>query len=42
MIDRKQQLVAILLLQHLPGDANNELPKLQFPFYQGVYQTLSP
>ncbi len=42
MIDPKQQLVAILLLQHLPGDASNELPKLQFPFYQRVYQTLSP
>jgi len=42
MIDPKQSLVAILLLQHLPGNADIELPKLQIPFYRRVYLTLSP
>ena len=43
-IDPKEQLVAILLLQHLPaeglGGGVADLPKLSAPFYNLVYQAL--
>lgn len=39
-IDRQQKLVAILLLQHLPNGADNDLPRLATPFYNLVYSTL--
>jgi CubicO group peptidase (beta-lactamase class C family) len=39
-IDREQGLVAILLLQHLPNGADNDLPRLATPFYNLVYSTL--
>ena len=43
-IDAKEQLVAILLLQHLPaeglGGGVADLPKLSAPFYNLVYQAL--
>lgn len=41
-IDRQQKLIAILLLQHLPTGADNDLPRLATPFYNHVYQALSP
>ena len=39
-IDRQEQLIAILLLQHLPRDGAADLPKLSTPFYNLVYQAL--
>jgi CubicO group peptidase (beta-lactamase class C family) len=39
-IDRRERLVAILLLQHLPNGADNDLPRLATPFYNLVYQAL--
>ena len=39
-IDPKEHLISILLLQHLPDDAGNDLPKLSTPFYNLVYQAL--
>ncbi|HEY0233032.1 MAG TPA: serine hydrolase domain-containing protein, partial [Dokdonella sp.] len=39
-IDRQEQLVAILLLQHLPHEGRKDLPKLSVPFYNLVYQAL--
>lgn len=39
-IDRQEQLIAILLLQHLPRDGAADLPKLAAPFYNLVYQAL--
>ena len=39
-IDPKEHLISILLLQHLPNDADNDLPKLSTPFYNLVYQAL--
>ncbi|GGD46129.1 serine hydrolase domain-containing protein [Pseudoxanthomonas indica] len=39
-IDRERKLVAILLLQHLPNGADNDLPRLATPFYNLVYTTL--
>lgn len=43
-IDPKEQLTAILMLQHLPRDdgALPELPKLSVRFYNLVYQALTP
>ena len=41
MIDPREKLVAILLLQHLPrGDDKPDLPRLGRPFYSLVYQAL--
>ncbi|MEO5629245.1 MAG: serine hydrolase domain-containing protein [Thermomonas sp.] len=41
MIDPREKLVAILLLQHLPrGDGKPDLPRLSRPFYTLVYQAL--
>ena len=42
MIDPKLQLIAILLLQHLPPDDGTDLPKLNTPFFQRVYDALVP
>lgn len=39
-IDRKERLIAILLLQHLPNGADDDLPRLATPFYNLVYQAL--
>jgi CubicO group peptidase (beta-lactamase class C family) len=43
-IDPKEQLTAILMLQHLPHDRADppELPKLSVRFYNLVYQALTP
>jgi CubicO group peptidase (beta-lactamase class C family) len=43
-IDPKEQLTAILMLQHLPHDRAElpELPKLSVRFYNLVYQALMP
>lgn len=42
-IDRKERLVAILLLQHLPReDGGKDLPRISRPFYNLVYQALQP
>ena len=43
-IDPKEQLTAILMLQHLPRDDGvlPELPKLSVRFYNLVYQALTP
>jgi CubicO group peptidase (beta-lactamase class C family) len=39
-IDPKEQLVAILLLQHLPRSVPNDLPRVSRHFYALVYQGL--
>lgn len=39
-IDPHEKLVAILLLQHLPRDGVNDLPRISRPFYNLVYQSL--
>ncbi|MEO6102630.1 MAG: serine hydrolase domain-containing protein [Pseudoxanthomonas sp.] len=39
-IDPKEKVISILLLQHLPDDAANDLPRLSTPFYNLVYQAL--
>lgn len=39
-VDRKEHLVAVLLLQYLPADRPGDLPKLATPFYNLVYQAL--
>jgi CubicO group peptidase (beta-lactamase class C family) len=39
-IDPKQQLVAILLLQHLPQDLPGDPPKISTTFYNLVYRSL--
>lgn len=39
-IDRKEHLVAILLLQHLPRSIPNDLPRVSRHFYALVYQGL--
>ena len=41
-IDPREHLVAILLLQHLPGSGDHELPKLSTRFYNLVYGALQP
>jgi CubicO group peptidase (beta-lactamase class C family) len=40
MIDRKEQLVALLMLQHLPQGLPHDPPKLSVPFYNLVHQSL--
>jgi CubicO group peptidase (beta-lactamase class C family) len=43
MIDPRQDLLAILLLQHLPReDGGKDLPRLSRGFYARVYQALRP
>lgn len=42
MIDPKLQLIAILLLQHLPPDDGADLPKLNTKFFDRVYEALLP
>ncbi|MHC9083929.1 serine hydrolase domain-containing protein [Luteimonas sp. RIT-PG2_3] len=39
-VDRRERMVAILLLQYLPGHGRQDLPKLSAPFYNLVYQAL--
>ncbi len=39
-IDPKERMISILLLQHLPNDAANDLPRISTPFYNLVYQAL--
>jgi len=39
-IDPAEGLVAILLLQHLPNDAANDLPRISTRYYNLVYQAL--
>jgi CubicO group peptidase (beta-lactamase class C family) len=41
-IDPKQRVVSILLLQHLPNGAGNDLPRISTPFYNSVQQALTP
>ena len=43
-IDPKEQLAAILLMQHLHSEPAGvpDLPKLSNPFYNLVYQALIP
>jgi CubicO group peptidase (beta-lactamase class C family) len=40
IIDRKEQLIALLMVQHLPPGLPNDPPKLSVPFYNRVYQSL--
>jgi CubicO group peptidase (beta-lactamase class C family) len=40
VIDRKEQLVALLMLQHLPGGLPHDPPKLSAPFYNLVHRSL--
>ena len=40
-IDPQERTISILLLQHLPNDATNDLPRLATPFYNLVYQALA-
>lgn len=42
MIDPKLQLIAILLLQHLPPDEGKDLPKLNTGFFDLVARSLVP
>jgi len=39
-IDRREQVIALLLLQHLPQGLPRDPPKLSTPFYNLVYQAL--
>lgn len=41
-IDPKERMISILLLQHLPNGAADDLPRIATPFYNLVYQTLTP
>jgi CubicO group peptidase (beta-lactamase class C family) len=41
-IDPKQRMISILLLQHLPNGAANDLPRISTPFYNLVHQALTP
>jgi CubicO group peptidase (beta-lactamase class C family) len=43
-VDPKEQLAAILLMQHLPSEQTGvpDLPRLADPFYNLVYQALTP
>ena len=41
-LDPKEKMISILLLQHLPNGAANDLPRIATPFYNLVYQTLTP
>lgn len=42
IIDREKKLVAILMAQYLPSDDAPQLPRLSTPFYQHVYEAVSP
>jgi CubicO group peptidase (beta-lactamase class C family) len=42
MIDPKFQIMAILLLQHLPPEEGQDLPKRSSQFYDRVYEALNP
>jgi CubicO group peptidase (beta-lactamase class C family) len=43
LVDPAEQLVALLLMQHLPtGNTPPELPRLQVKFFNLVYQALNP
>ena len=39
-IDPKERMISILLLQHLPNEAANDLPRISTPFYNLVYQAM--
>lgn len=39
-IDPEERMISILLLQHLPNGAANDLPRIATPFYNLVYQAL--
>ncbi|MEO8365693.1 MAG: serine hydrolase domain-containing protein [Pseudoxanthomonas sp.] len=39
-IDPQERMISILLLQHLPDKAANDLPRISTPFYNLVYQAL--
>ena len=41
-IDPKERVISILLLQHLPNGAANDLPRISTPFYNLVHQMLTP
>ena len=41
-IDPKERTISILLLQHLPNEAANDLPRISTQFYNLVYQALLP
>jgi CubicO group peptidase (beta-lactamase class C family) len=41
-IDPKQRMISILLLQHLPNDATNDLPRISTQFYNLVQQARLP
>jgi CubicO group peptidase (beta-lactamase class C family) len=41
-IDPQERLVSILLLQHLPNDAPDDLPRISTGFYNLVHEALSP
>jgi CubicO group peptidase (beta-lactamase class C family) len=41
-IDPEDRTISILLLQHLPNGASNDLPRIATPFYNLVYQALTP
>lgn len=42
IVDRQENLIAILLMQHLPNGEKNDLPRIATNFYQRVYQALEP
>jgi CubicO group peptidase (beta-lactamase class C family) len=42
MIDPSLQLIAILMLQHLPPEHGTDLPRLNSKFFDRVYQALPP
>ena len=39
-IDPEERMISILMLQHLPNGAANDLPRIATPFYNLVYQAL--
>lgn len=41
-IDPQQRMISILLLQHLPNDAANDLPRISTRFYNLAHQALLP
>lgn len=41
IIDRKEQLIALLMVQHLPQGLPLDPPKLTVPFYNRLYQSLT-
>ena len=41
-IDPEQRMISILLLQHLPNDAANDLPRISTQFYNLVQEALLP